>query len=269
MTITFSTCFYIIKSKFDPTIYIQWMNNLISIVSQFNLVIYTDVATSIYIKTNDNHRIKVVIKSMQEFYNYKYRNEWIENHRRNARLNEATCWELNMLWSEKIWFVKETIDNHYFDTDTYGWCDIGYFRNRPNDIHTNKLTNWGQMKCEQLVKLDDSKICYGCICNDDNYMNILRQIVVTKNQHGLPSQEIPAHQNSFAGGFFVIKKSLIDWWANKYDTTLQLYFKHKYLVKDDQIIIADCILSNQEHFNIFREDNSAYDNWFMFQRILS
>lgn len=273
MTITFSTCFYIIKSKFDPSIYIQWMKNLISIVGQFNLVIYTDLAASIYIKTNDNYRIKVVIKEMQEFYNYQYRSNWIENHRRNDRLNSATCWELNMLWSEKVWFVKETMDNQYFDTDAYGWCDIGYFRNRPNDTQTNKLTNWGQMKWEQMkweqVGSDQAKICYGCICNDDNYMNTLRQIVVNKNQHGLPAQEIPAHQNSFAGGFFIIKKEQVDWWANEYDTKLQLYFKHNYLVKDDQIIIADCILSNPEHFHIFRENHPAYDNWFMFQRILS
>lgn len=29
MSITFSSCFYIIKSKFDPRIYIEWINNLI------------------------------------------------------------------------------------------------------------------------------------------------------------------------------------------------------------------------------------------------
>ena len=262
MTITFSTCFYIIKSKFDPTTYIQWMNNFISIVNQFNLVIYTDLTTSAYINTSNNHRIKVIIKEIREFYNYQYRNEWIENHRHNNRLNGGTCWELNMLWSEKIWFVKETIDNLYFDTDAYGWCDIGYFRNRPNDIQTNKLTNWGIMNEDM-----DSKICYACICNDETYMKALRQIVLTKNQHGLPVKEIPSNQNSFAGGFFIMRKDRIDWWANEYDTKLKLYFKHNYLVKDDQIIIADCILSNPEHFNVFRENNPAYDNWFMFQRI--
>ena len=42
MSITFSTCFYILKSKFDHQIYIEWMNNFISIVNNFNLVIYCD-----------------------------------------------------------------------------------------------------------------------------------------------------------------------------------------------------------------------------------
>ena len=42
MSITFSSCFYIIKSKFDPSKYIEWMKNFLSIVNEFNLVIYTD-----------------------------------------------------------------------------------------------------------------------------------------------------------------------------------------------------------------------------------
>jgi hypothetical protein len=97
---------------------------------------------------------------------------------------------------------------------------------------------------------------------------MLGNIIVNKNHYGLPSQEIPPNQNSIAGGFFVIRRDLIDWWATTYDTTLQLYFKHGYLVKDDQIIIADCVFSNMEKFTVFRENRPEYDNWFMFQRIL-
>lgn len=48
MSLTFSSCFYIIKSKFDPRFYIEWMNNLISIVNKFNLVIYTDEKLQIH-----------------------------------------------------------------------------------------------------------------------------------------------------------------------------------------------------------------------------
>jgi hypothetical protein len=32
------------------------------------------------------------------------------------------------------------------------------------------------------------------------------------------------------------------------DEKLALYFKHGYLVKDNKIIVADCILSDLEHF---------------------
>ena len=99
MSITFSSCFYIIKSKFDPSIYVQWMNNFISIVNNFNLVIYTDENSCKYINTNNNPKIKIIIKPIDQFYNFKYKYYWIENHKKNILLNDKSCWELNMLWS--------------------------------------------------------------------------------------------------------------------------------------------------------------------------
>ena len=264
MSITFSSCFYIIESKFDSSLYIEWMNNFISIVNEFNLVIYTDENSVCCINTQNNPRIKVIIKPLEQFYNYKYKDSWIKNHNKNYLLIDKSCWELNMLWSEKTWFVKETIEKKYFDSDYYGWCDIGYFRNRPNDIHTSKLKTWG--KNIKLIEQNKDKIYYACIQNDDRYMNYLFKIINNKNELELPSQEIPAHQNSIAGGFFVLHKDKIDWWSKTYDNKLQLYFKHNYLVKDDQIILVDCILSDLDSFTLFREEQEELDNWFMFQR---
>jgi hypothetical protein len=130
------------------------MNNFISIVNNFNLVIYTDENSSKYIDTKENPKIKIIIKPIEEFYNYKYKDFWVENHKKNFSLNEKSCWELNMLWSEKISFVKETIERRYFDTNFYGWCDIGYFRNRLGeytDTNTKLLSNWANK--EQINKL--------------------------------------------------------------------------------------------------------------------
>jgi len=264
MPITFSSCFYIIKSKFDPALYIEWMNNFISIVNEFNLVIYTDENSIKYINTKGNPRIKIILKPLEQFYNYKYKDSWIKNHEKNNLLNNMSCWELNMLWSEKIWFVKETTEKKYFETDYYGWCDIGYFRNRPNDIHTSELMQWGK----DTSFLDPNKIKYACIQKDENYINYLSRIVTNKNEYGLPVQEIPPDQTSIAGGFFILHKNKIDWWSKTYDNTLQRYFQHNYLVKDDQIILIDCIFSNIDFFELFTEDNIDFDSWFMFQRIL-
>jgi hypothetical protein len=240
------------------------MNNFISIVNEFNLVIYTDENSVKCINTRDNPRIKIVLKPLEQFYNYKYKDSWIKNHEKNHLLKDKSCWELNMLWSEKIQFVKETAESKYFDTPFYGWCDIGYFRNNPNDTHTKNLSSWGK----NISFLNPSKIHYACIQNDDKYMNYLLELVNNKNEYGLPRQEIPAYQNSIAGGFFVLHKDKVDWWAKTYDTTLKNYFEHEYLVKDDQILLVDCILSQLDEFKLFREKNPRFDNWFMFQRYL-
>ena len=101
-------------------------------------------------------------------------------------------------------------------------------------------------------------------------MKQFSQFINNKNENNneLPKEEIPIDQQSFAGGFFILHKNKINWWSSIYDNKLQLYFKNNYLVKDDQIILADCILSNIEHFTLFRENKIQFDNWFMFQRIL-
>ena len=267
MSITFSSCFYIINSKFPSEKYIEWMNNFISIVNNFNLVIYTDENTLKHIHTKDNPNIKIIIKLLDQFYNYKYKDFWIQNHKKNVLLNNISCWELNMLWSEKISFVKETIERKYFDTDFYGWCDIGYFRNRENDSNTSQLIKWPNP--QKIYKLDKTKIVYACINNIDSYIINIINIVQNKNSLGLPIQPIPSHQNTIAGGFFIIHKDKINWWFNTFDNKLSIYFDNNYLVKDDQIILADCIFSNLDHFLLCREYQPQYDNWFMFQRFLN
>lgn len=266
MSITFSSCFYIFKAKFDPSVYIQWMNNFLSIVNEFNLVIYTDQNAVKHINTNNNPRIKIVIKPLEQFYNYKYKKQWILNHNKNDLLKESVDWKVNMLWSEKIWFVKQTIREKYFDTEMYGWCDIGYFRNRERDLNTSMLTKWANKNA--IDKLDKTKIHYACVNNDQNFMNQLYALINNKNSYGLPCQQIPPFQNSIAGGFFILHKSNIDWWLKTYEQKIGLYFKNNYLVKDDQIIIVDCVMSDQNRFSIHCENNPIYDNWFMFQRIL-
>jgi hypothetical protein len=262
------------------------MNNFISMVDKFNLVIYTDENSAQYIDTKENPKIKVIIKPMEQFYNYRYKDAWIKNHKNPTLLNENTEWKLNMLWSEKVWFVHETMNNTYFDTEYYGWCDIGYFRNRKNDLSTKYLSNWPNNS--KILNMDKNKIHYACINNSVGFMLSLEQLIKNKNAVGLPKIPIPPKQQSVAGGFFMLHKSKINWWKSVYDAKLELYLKNNYVVKDDQIIIIDCIFSNKEHFMLYREnpkildnqildnqildnqilDNQILDNWFMFQRLL-
>ena len=265
--VTFSSCFYIIKSKFKPELYVEWMNHFVSIVNNFNLVIYTDENSFKYIDTRENPKIKVIIKPMEQFYNYRYKDAWIKNHHANPTfLTENTEWKLNMLWSEKVWFVNETVTNKYFDTEYYGWCDIGYFRNRSNDLSTKHLLNWPNN--DKILKMDKNKIHYACIINSIGIMMSIEKLINNKNTLGLPNMPIPSQQQSVAGGFFILHKTKINWWTNVYADKLNLYLKHNYVVKDDQIIIIDCIYSHKEHFRLYREKHDIFDNWFMFQRLL-
>ena len=60
MSITLSSCFYVIKSKFVPRIYVEWINI-------FNLVNYTDENSVKYIDIRNNPKIKIIIKPLEKF----------------------------------------------------------------------------------------------------------------------------------------------------------------------------------------------------------
>jgi hypothetical protein len=267
MSITFSTAWYIFKSKFDISIYNKWIHNMLSNVHEYYLVIYTDIDGFKYIKPYlSNHKIKVVFKSYEEFYTYKYKDAWIKNHEKNYLLNAKIDWKLNMLWCEKINFVCETITHNYFKTEYFGWCDIGYFRGNPNDPGYNILSKWPSKK--KILSLEHDKIYYACVNNDNQYLFHLFSIINNKNEEGLPIMPIPPHQISIAGGFFISHRSKIQWWKKTFYDKLELYFKNEYLIKDDQIIIADCVFSDINEFELIKEDDNKYDNWFLFQRYL-
>lgn len=267
--ITFSTCWYILdKAKFDNQTYINWFSNLLPNVKNFYLVVYTDRNSKDmlipYVK--DNKKIKIIIVPMEEFYNYRYREKWEKNHINNNSMNGISSWHINMLWAEKISFVKKTVENNYFNTKWFGWVDIGYFRGRERDSPVSEIKNWPNN--DTIDKLYKEKIHYANVCNSTSYFRDLVILCNDKNDKGLPRMQIPTLQISIAGGFFMIYENKIDWWFNIFDNMLQLYFENNYLVKDDQMIILNCISNNMDKFHLYYENNPRYDNWFMFQRIL-
>ena len=56
-------------------------------MNEFYLVIYTDEKSVKYIDTKNNPRIKIIIKPVDQFYTYKYKELWIKNHKKNKLLN--------------------------------------------------------------------------------------------------------------------------------------------------------------------------------------
>jgi len=266
MSLILSTCWYLLKSKFDETTFKSWIDNMLSNVNNYYLVVYTD-DPGVFESYRQNPHIEIVFCPMEEFYNYKYKTFWINNHQVNTELNTKVSWEVNMLWSEKICFVEKTATHYFKDVPDawYGWCDIGYFRCNSLSLHRDQFMDWPNVK--KLELLDSTKIHYGLV-NNSPYMEYLFHIIKNKNEFGLPLQPIPPNQVSVAGGFFLLKEPLISWWRETYNTKLRLYFENNYLVKDDQMIIVDCICTNGEPFVLHTENNPKYDNWFMFQRIL-
>ena len=264
--ITFITCWYRFNNKFNDNIYKQWIENFLLNVNNFYLVVYTNKLSYPLIEKYSNLKnIRIVIKEVEDFYNYKYKELWQSNHQRNYLLNTKVSWEVNMLWNEKISFVKDAFENNYFQTGWFGWCDIGYFRCRNNDLSRDKLKMWPDR--EKINNLNKDKIYYARVQNNIYLFNEYIKTLLHKSPIGLPYKEIPHDQVSVAGGFFLIYKDNIDWYHQLNDNKIQLYFKNNRLIKDDQIIVLNNIVENMSKFVLVAE-NSHYDNWFLFQRYL-
>ena len=81
INLTLTTCFYVFNCKFNIETYKKWAKNLIDNVNNFNLVIYTDnKSKSFFDNMNINNNIKIIIKKIDSFKTYKYKNNWIKNH---------------------------------------------------------------------------------------------------------------------------------------------------------------------------------------------
>jgi hypothetical protein len=269
MTVVFSTCWYPFKAKFNTQVYQTWIDHFISNVESFYLVIYTS-QEGIPFLTNaqGNPRIRIVVKPLEEFRQYCHKDKWIENHAKNIWLNQKVGWEVSVLWAEKVHFVKETIQQGFFveaNPSWYGWCDIGYFRPQSGGCLTApQIRAWPDP--QKLAALDPSKIHYALV--NPYIIDIVNCIKNTDPHTGLPQPPIPPNQVSIAGGFFLTTTENLEHWATRFDQRLAQYFQHGALVKDDQIIIIDCILSDPIRFQLHREETPGYDNWFMFQRLL-
>ena len=268
MTVVFSTCWYPFKAKFNTQVYQTWIDHMISNVESFFLVIYTNPeGLSFLTKAEGNPRIKIVVKPLEEFRQYGHKDKWIENHAKNIWLNQKVGWEVSVLWAEKVHFVNNTVQQGFFADTThhwYGWCDIGYFRPQSAGCLTaSQIRAWPDPR--RLAGLDPAKIHYALV-----NPHIVELIQCVKNKDpitGLPN--IPPDQISIAGGFFLTTQENLEYWVRTFDEKVALYFQHGALIKDDQMIIIECILTDPARFKLHREENPGYDNWFMFQRLLS
>lgn len=263
--LTLTTAWYCIPSKFPPEMYYQWMQNLFALLHHVHLVVYTNAESFSHLVRLIpppflHTRVKVIIKPVEEWHVHRYEEDFLTQEKETYNVL------LNMLWNEKAFLVKETIQQRYFDTLLYGWCDIGYFRNRPRqDTPIRDLMDqWASPSA--LLTIADRKIHIGQV--------VLQQMQKQK-------QPNPSICKSMAGGFFVSTKDTLLVYAKLYDDMLQLLFsknkkenkeieqkEQRRTIKDDQVVIQHVVEAHPHLFHIHHEFNPWTDPWFMFQRIL-
>ena len=240
-TLTLSTCWYTFKNKHNTGKYIEWMKNFLNYVDNFNLIIYTNQnSVDIFKNFSLSDRVKIVILEKEDWDLIKYEQQLLNNFERNIYLKNQLSFEVWLVYLQKTYLVKKTIKDNHFDTKFYGWCDIGYFRN-------TTAKDWATSR--SLNKLSPEKINY-CLMKNlfiDKLRFFLNQKDFSMNE---ARKKIPPNQQSIAGGFFVGNKEKCLEWSGFFDTTLMYYLNNNLLIKDDQIIILDCVLQKETFFNL-------------------
>jgi hypothetical protein len=77
------------------------------------------------------------------------------------------------------------------------------------------------------------------------------------------------HQQHICGGFFVVNKTMLNWWHETFYNELDECISSKTIVKDNQYVILRCYLKHPSFFNLWFENKTKYDQWFMFTRLLN
>lgn len=276
-----TTAWYLFKAKFDHTVYISWIFNLISCVNNYKLVIYTDQEGHAFLQKYFGHilstspNIRIVFKEFENFYCYKYKDAFIRNQERaDNPLRDRIDWRVNMLWCEKIACVSQTIadtpppptaeNNEEKPKQLFCWIDAGYSRILPNPEFPNQ---------QKLARIDSTKIYYACVNKKSYQLNELFALLSDRDPATkLPRQPIPSNQISIGGGFFIISRTNIDWWSETFYATLERYIQHERLYKDDQVIILDSVALHKDRFFIVQEQDPTITTdqiWFQFNRLLA
>ena len=260
INITFSSCLYLVKNRHGYEKHLNWFRDFIRVVNRFYLVIYTGeneydaICDEIRNLGEDTRRkIKVILKPFSEFHNYKYERFWMENNARpGCKLAEVADWRLNMLWCEKTHFVRETIENQYFDTEYYGWCDVGYFRDTlsPGSAYRERIReHWPNP--DKINRLHKDKVYYGCNISPSNlhkcytyyaqhFQNPAKIDAVT----GIPRDVYTPRAHMLSGGFYITGREKALWWCWRFQEMLELYITNNAVIQDDQHIIAHCVFTN-------------------------
>jgi hypothetical protein len=260
-TVTIVTAWYQLKNKFNKETYKKWTSNLLDNIMNSNIIIYTDQKSKSFLEQYINKpHIHIIIKELHEFKTYHSYLNWIKNQDKNHWLHFIS-WELVMLWCEKIAFVEDAKSKFY--SDWYIWCDIGYFRGRENDIPNETIQTFPNLLKIQTLNTD--KIYYGYVGNK----HLIEPYILEKNEFDMPKIQPPLHIDVIAGGFFICSNHSLEKHSKLFYTQLHKYFMYDYMIKDDQTILNDIILSHPNDYILVEENQSKYDLWFVFQRYLT
>jgi hypothetical protein len=148
----------------------------------------------------------------------------------------------NIIMFNKVFFLKDTIDNKYFNNDVVIWADAGGLR---DDINVYKNTTW-----PKITKL-----------------NLLDKNVVTVFSHNLDVNITDFEYHALSqirniqGTCFFVPSHLIDILITVLNQTINDAINNSYIGSDEKIFDI-CYTKHKSLFNLIKSNWREYFNYF-------
>ena len=182
---TIVTAFYLMKSKFHPDKYKQWISNFMKL-KKMNCLLYTNEHTKKWMQTWMNmEKVHIEIIEMEDFITAKY--DWDEQYKMDDEKDKNHSRELYMIWNEKINFLKLASEKNPYQTEWFLWCDMGSLRQQI--FESEDFTS-----SPELQNLDGSKTYFFRITNSKIYN---RYFIYNLNKYFIKNNDVTIIQGGF------------------------------------------------------------------------
>lgn len=209
--------------------YIHWMERTLSLDS--DMVIYTENKFYEEIKS---YRVKYdpnlsktifVIQELAELMVYKFYNERLNELMFSDEFKSKAHFDVpemnrplyNVIMFNKVFWLKHSVDNKFFDNDMVIWADAGGLR-EPVDEY--KLSNWPNL--EKINEVGSDKIIFFSHKDDfgihDNQWHALSQV------------------RNIQGTAFMVPSNMINWFTDKFVETIEECLEKRFIGSDEKIL---------------------------------
>lgn len=250
---TIVTAYYEMKSKHSTTLYSEWMQNMLSTISN-PMVIFCETEVwkeqlLLWRKQYEANTL-VVVRPWEAMRCYSHLSYYEKDHLRDREMEKHSP-QLYMIWNEKTAMVEKAIELNPFQSEFFVWCDIGAFRN------PKLLKHFNEWPTRSFLSTADRDKIY-----------LLQLKPFTPKESTLLADGFTRQFDTFAsrigGGLMLAHKDHWPAWSKAFYDTLDRYMEHDYFCGKDQLVMGSTCILYPELVHLV-EYTSASECWFYLQ----
>lgn len=258
MSCTIVTAYFKSPSKYNTTLYDEWITNFLTTIDN-EMVIFCDRASCDFIsklRNNFSNKTRIVVIEIEEFFcsQPRFMYYWKKDYERDIEKKIHNI-NLYIIWNEKAMFVGKVIKANPFKSEFFMWCDIGCFRYK-EELYLFK--NEFPSKSFLRTAKKDKMYFLNIYPFQDSDLDILPNGMTKSFQY----------VNRIGGTMFIGHKDIFEKYIEIYYDNMIKYMNNDYFAGKDQNIIASVYVFNKDLFNLVRPVKGEGNPWLYLQRFL-